>query len=542
MTEVAVVALLGGCAYLISNQKKNSVENFEDQNNVKKNKIINDNLLQTSMNPNSNVTLRNTMDKYVDNTKKLTNQKESINSQYTHNNMVPFYNNNSYGYDNDSYANDSRLDTYTGMGSQSFSKQETATLFKPSDNTQNVYGNQNQNDFLQSRVNESSRHANAKPWTEIREGPGELGFNSSAQYRDETRPKTVDELRAANNPKSVYELNYKAPAYKPNQSGQLGKIVKKTPDTYHVNEGMGGMGPAYGYDQPTQKPEQMMTQENRDTTSVMYYGARGGAEKLSYNKPQNEESKRIQLPSNPFSNLSSQNVYPTSDQNYGKHGFNILENNRSSKNENYFGNIKSEIVSNVVSPIANGLKYTKRNNLVDNPNPIGNVGTTNKKPIVYNPYEQAPVTNRQMMSESINHLNVQNQTSTGYITSNPYVTTTQRQSTNQSYMGNASGANNMKSYEAQYNQQNIQKPFENRMALGNMSLFNGSVNASITGHEQSNERGNALYAPSNDTPNTQFLGQMTKQTQSYETKNELDSQMLKAFKENPYTHSLNSVA
>ena len=36
MTEVAVVALLGGCAYLISNQKKNSVENFEDQNNVKK--------------------------------------------------------------------------------------------------------------------------------------------------------------------------------------------------------------------------------------------------------------------------------------------------------------------------------------------------------------------------------------------------------------------------------------------------------------------------------------------------------------------------
>jgi len=203
MTEVAVVALLGGCAYLISNQKKNSVENFEDQNNVKKNKIINDNLLQTSMNPNSNVTLRNTMDKYVDNTKKLTNQKESINSQYTHNNMVPFYNNNSYGYDNDSYANDSRLDTYTGMGSQSFSKQETATLFKPSDNTQNVYGNQNQNDFLQSRVNESNRHANAKPWTEIREGPGELGFNSSVQYRDETRPKTVDELRAANNPKSV---------------------------------------------------------------------------------------------------------------------------------------------------------------------------------------------------------------------------------------------------------------------------------------------------------------------------------------------------
>ena len=541
MTEVAIAALLGGCAYLISNSKKSTTENFEYKLS-KQNTTINDNLLQTSMNPASNITLRNSMDKYVNNTKSLTNQKESFQSNFSHNNMVPFYNNNSYGYDNETYTNDSRLDTYTGMGSQSISKEETSTLFKPSDNMQNVYGNQNQNDFLQSRVNESSRHANSKPWNEIQEGPGNLGFNSSMQYRDETKPKNVDELRTENNPKLEYLQNYNAPAYKPNKAGVLGKIVKKTPDTYHVNEGMGGMGPASGIEQPKQQPHQMMTNENRDTTSVMYYGARGGSEKLTYNKGQNEESKKIQLPSNPFTNLSSQNVYPTTDQNYGKQGFNILDNNRSSKNDNYFGNIKSEIVSNVIKPISNSLKYTKRGNLIHNPNPIGNIGGTSKKPIVYNPYEQTPVTNREMTGKSINHLNIQNQSGDGYITTNPYLTNTQRQSTNQSYMGNAAGMNNMKSYEAQYNQRNIEKPSDNRTSLGNMSLYSGNINASINGHEQSNERGNALYAPSNDTPNTQFIGQFTKQTQAYETTNVLDSQMLKAFKENPYTHSLSSVA
>ena len=55
------------------------------------------------------------------------------------------------------------------------------------------------------------------------------------------------------------------------------------------------------------------------------------------------------------------------------------------------------------------------------------------------------------------------------------------------------------------NIQRIQKPLrKSNIAVGDMSLFNGSINASITGHEQSNDRGNALYAPSNDTPNTNF--------------------------------------
>jgi len=48
-----------------------------------------------------------------------------------------------------------------------------------------------------------------------------------------------------------------------------------------------------------------------------------------------------------------------------------------------------------------------------------------------------------------------------------------------------------------------------------------------------------LYAPTNDTPH--LLGEVTKQTQTYELPR-MDNSILKAFKENPYTHSLSSVA
>ena len=522
MTEVVIATVLLGSAYLLSNQQ--GKENFEEQ-------IVKPTITNTLQNRIEPTNLQPKTEKLNTSVDKFFN-KEVLDGTFSHNNMTPFYKKNSYG--NNNYVNDNRLDTYTGSGSNNIVKQETATLFKPQDNLQNVYGNQNKNDFLQSRVNESSRHANSKPWEEIREGPGDLGFNSSMQYRDKTQPKTVDQLRVANNPKSEYNLNYKAPAYKPNQSAQLGKMIKKTPDTYYVNEGSGGMGPARGIEQSTQKPLQMLTNENRDDTSVLYYGVRGTNSNTSYTKGTSEESKKIQLPANPFTNLSSQGVFQSAD--HGKDSFKLLENNRSTK-QDYFGNIKGQIMSNLVSPIANQLKYTKKSNLIEHPNPVGFMGTNQTKPIVYNPYEQAPTTNREMMSESKSHLNFQGQSSNIYINSNPYMTNTQRQSTSHSVMGGASGVSQYKSYDAEYNQRNIEKPSENRMATGNMSLYNGNINASINGHEQCNIRTNALYAPSNDT----ILGQFTKQNQKYELPS-IDNSILKAFKENPYTHSLSSVA
>jgi len=538
MTELVIAAVLVGSAYLISNKPKNT-EPFEegiDKQNIKQTFAIKNNISQSSLNMKPEK-LRTTMDKYTEPSKQAT---------MTHNNMTHFYNSNSYGHTNDKYNNDSKIDQYTGAGSQSISKKETATLFKPQDHLHNVYGSQNQNDFLQSRVNDSNRHANSKPWEEIKEGPGDMGFNSSMQYRDKTIPKSVDELRTSNNPKSVYQNNYKSPAYEPNhynptQADTLGKVIKKTQDTYFVNEGVGGVGPAHGLVKPSQTPLQMMTNENRDTTSVQYYGAKGGKNTAISTNSEHAESKKQQLPANPFSNLTSQHIFPSS-QNYGKDGFKLLDNNRSIKQEDYFGNVKGQFMSNVVNPIVNQLKHTKKSNHIQNPNPSGNLGGASKQPIVYNPYDKAPTTNRQMTTESINHLNYQGQSKNLYINKNPYISNSQRQSTSHSILGNAGGTDANKSYEAEYNQRNSDKPYDNRTSGGNISLYNGNINASINGHEKYNTRSNSLYAPTNDTPNNNQRGAITKQTQKYESSNTMDTSILKAFKENPYTHSLSSIA
>ena len=107
-----------------------------------------------------------------------------------HNNMTAFFSNKTNGSLNDMNQK-SILDNYTGAGTYDIEKNEVAQLFKPQENTQNVYGNQNQNDFLQSRVNQSLRHANSKPWEEVRVGPGLNQEGKSARFQQRHGRQTV---------------------------------------------------------------------------------------------------------------------------------------------------------------------------------------------------------------------------------------------------------------------------------------------------------------------------------------------------------------
>lgn len=537
MSEIVIASILIGTAYIISNKKQDELnEGFveKDTTNVKPNIHL------SKLNMKIDKNLATSMDKY-------TVPDKNIIPSLTHNNMVPFYNNKSNGYDSGKYNNfEGILDNHTGVGSQSIEKKETAQLFKPQDNMQNVWGNQNQNDFLQSRVNESNRFANTKPWEEIKESAGSLGFNSGIEHRDKTMPKTVDDLRTANNPKGEYELNYKSPAYKPNKSTaieSLGKMTKQSVNTYHVNNNnnMEGFGPATGISKYGQTPIQMLTEENREDTSVSYYGARKDTTPSTYIHNYKNETIKNQLPANPLINVNSLGINPSINQNYGKQSYNILNNNRTENSTDYFGNIKGQIFTNVVAPVVNTLKYTKKNNHVENPNPIGNINSNVKKPMGYKQYENPlPTTNRQMTSESINHLNFQKQAGNAYINTNPYLTDTQRQSTNQSYLGNAKGHITANTFENVYTKPNLDKTVENRTPTGNMNLFNSNINVNINGRDTTNYRTNSVYIPNHSS--NPILGENTKQPQKYEYSSNIDESMVEAFKKNPYTHSLNSVA
>ena len=557
MAQIAIPLVIAGVLFLISNDKKKKetfiVKSDGHYKYVESEQIDaalgESNYLfstdKTILSVNNTGVYSQYQDKYITPTPKQTDFTSLTGEKLTsinHNNMNVFYNNKSNGEYSQSQFNktESRLDNYTGMGSNTIEKSEISSLFRPQDNTQNVYGTQNQSDFMQSRVNESLRHANTKPWQEAREAPGTLGFNSAVEDRDKWMPKKVNDLRVDTNPKSNYEQNYVAPAFKMGDRAQIGKMIQKTPEKYHMN-GTNAMGVPLGILKPTQMSEQMLTDENREHTSVSYYGARN-VDSAGYVKGAYQDPHKTQLPANPYLNLTSNQVFPTNEMNYSKGAYKSYSNNRDASGE-YFGAVRGLFMANVVNPIVNGLKHTKKSNITENPNQTGYF-TGNKRHTLTNDIAPAP-TNRQMQEGRVgmNHLQVNRQNAgDGYITSNPYLIGQQRDSTSYSNTGIARGLPETRSYQAEYNQREYEKPSENRIASGNTNMFNNVMNVNITKSEQCNERTQNIYIPT--FPNSSQQGTNTTQKQEYKNLSDeyLHADMLKAFKQNPYTKPIGSVA
>lgn len=581
MAQIAIPLVIAGALYLMSNDKKEDFSNplvldgleqslvSDQKNNSNSDKLRDDvtngktttfynNIDSTSLNTNNSGVYSQYQDKYL-----LGNKRQSVNNDnlfqtlagtavtykdINHNNMQIFYNSKSNGASSQlSFENDQKLDNYVGLGSIAIEKTEISSLFKPVENSQNVYGSQNQSDFFQSRINESLRHANTKPWAEIKDSAGTLGFNSGVIDRDKWMPKKVDELRTTNNPKSNYVQNYQSPAYKPtaaDRSADVNKInmVKKKPDTYHMNCGSGGMGPAMGEAKPMQFSEQMLTDPNREHTSVSYYGVKSALENQGYVTGKSSETHRQELPTNSFTNLTGNHIYLTKDN---SDSYKAYSNSRDTS-YSYFGSMQGTFMQNIVDPLVKGLKHTKKTNFIEssgNGNLAGPV-----KHMVFNPKDKMPTTNREMTTESIglNHLNIERQDSksTGYMTANPYLGHTQRESTNNSQMGIAKSILPMgKSYDAEYNQRSFEKPLIGRSSIGNMNLFNSDINANINGREACDTRGTPIFIP-NIVPHAGQLGMNTVSPQQYNNINDNYNHpdLLKAFKSNPYTQPLGSVA
>ena len=575
MAQIAIPIVIAGALYLMSNDKKEDFTNplvleelekslvSEQKNNINSDKLRDDvtngitttfynNIDPTSLNTNNTGVYSQYQDKYLIQSKKKTatgtNLFQSLAgtemkfNDINHNNMKIFYNSKSNGASSQlSFENDIKLDTYSGLGSTTIEKKEVSAFFKPTENSQNVYGNQNQSEFYQSRINESLRHANTKPWAEIKDSAGTLGFNSGIVDRDKWMPKKVDELRTINNPKSNYVQNYQSPAYQPtavDRSADVNKInmVKKKPDTYHMNslcssEGFGG---ATGDARPMQFSEQMLTDPHREHTSVSYYGAKSAMENQQYVMGQTNETHRQELPTNSFTNLTGNNIYLTKDN---SDSYKAYTNSRDTS-LGYFGSMQGTFMQNIVDPLVKGLKHTKKSNFVEcggNGNLVGPV-----KHMVFNPKDNLATTNREMTGEKIglNHLNIERQdaTSTGYMTANPYLGHTQRESTNKTQMGIATSILPMgKSYDAEYNQRSFEKPLISRSTIGNMNLFNGQINANINGREACDTRGTPIFIP-NVAPHAGQLGMNTVAPQKYDNINEdyNHPDLLKAFKSNPY--------
>lgn len=490
-----------------------------------------------------------------------------------HNNMVPFFG-SKVKTSQDRNVNESRLDNMVGSGSQHFRKQETAPLFKPQENMQWGHGMPTATNFIQSRMNPSMSMSNVKPFQEIRVGPGlsekggvlgSGGFNAGMEQREKWIPKTVDELRAKTNPKTTYGgviLGGKNPV---TNRGVIGNVEKYRPDTYFVNGPERYLTTTGIEKAQTARSIQVMPEENRQTTTTSYYGVsdQAGAE-ASYVPGSYTPAKRAVLDPNikHITNAHAANKYKPSEGDYGVKGYvsSVLPNNRSltTNRQPEYGAVSS-FAKAVISPLMDILRPSRKENVIGNIRSSGNAGNGQQHAAyVYNPNNKARTTIKEMTEQRKDHQFINNQSEYGggygYLVNEKQSVNQERDSTNIHYSGNAGasyGTEAPTTYDAAYNANLIDKApiMRGREPRGSsIKMFNGQSTTNIKVDKLETDRlNNRMYVPQQITkapPSHQQYGQMSARSefgQHIQTQRNTPD-ILNAFRSNPYSKPLNSVA
>ena len=161
--------------------------------------------------------------------------------RFTHNNMTPYYSGATARQNTDPEAFATMFEYHTGAQPLLRAKQAVPSLFAPDEFGRQPFNMPNASEFLLSRINAPVTRNNAFPVEQVRVGPGlgagytaaPSGGQQQAATLDAVRPKNVDELRAANNPRIVHEAGAQGPGRATGvQRGITGAVSKNRPDNF----------------------------------------------------------------------------------------------------------------------------------------------------------------------------------------------------------------------------------------------------------------------------------------------------------------------
>jgi hypothetical protein len=503
--------------------------------------------------------------------KSKTNEFKSLTGEdisktnFKHNNMAPFFGGKVRGSTQDPNIAETFLDNMAGTGSQYIKKQEQAPLFKPQKDVRYANGTPNNSDFYQSRVMPGSKMSNVKLWDEQKVGPGldagystegQLGYNSGMAARDKWVDRNVDQLRVETNPKQTFGLaNHEGPAHyfnnAPATQETQGKVEKYLPDTYFVNTPDRWLTTTGLEKGQTSRAIQVDKDVNRATTSRQYFGADSNPEGTKLYTPGDyQQPKRPQLKANPLINPSAKGCGSASSIDYGKEGYKMLPNNRSTvQNDLGFG-VVGGMMKAAIAPLLDVLRPSRKENVIGNINPTGNVQTTVNAPPVWNPADRTPTTIRETTEGLLDntHLNVEGQTDGAYIVSEQQAVDQERDTTNCEYYGDGGMNTGVSLYNAAYNQRNnVNKTYKNRPNQGGMAMLNHDQRVRIDKNEGDREN-NRLWVRNGNNgvngviPSVETYGKINvpQYYDNCQNCDRINPDLLTAFKENPYTQSLNS--
>jgi hypothetical protein len=177
------------------------------------------------------------------------------------------------------------LDNHIGAGKEYFQKKEVKSLYDSKPGVGNPFGNANESDFIQSRMNTGQRMNNTFPIDQVQVGPGandgytnipKGGYQQDALYEYKL-PKTTDEMRVETNPKLSYQPPVIPGASVVTQPGIQADVKKNKPDRFAVY-GMDRANTAVGVQTaPRIYTDQPMKVQDRETTSVFHVNPHGGS-------------------------------------------------------------------------------------------------------------------------------------------------------------------------------------------------------------------------------------------------------------------------
>jgi hypothetical protein len=280
---------------------------------------------------------------------------EKINKEnFSHNNMTPFLRKN-VTQNTDVENMSSMLDNKTGNNQFWQNKKEVPCLFKPEMNAGgNVCSMKNNDDFLKSRINNSSRVNNFFPIEKIRVGPGiNKGFEAmpsggfqQMETTEYAKPRSLDDLRSKINQKQTYfEIPMQAPPKGTEQRSVITPFAKNRPDTnYEVSPDM-WLKTTGAITKEAERPAQNIRPTARQEFHIDYKGAA----KYGENSP-------------------GQGIL----NDYGKSNIIIYDNERNiTGTRNVVSNVSS-LVKAIVAPIMDVLKYTMKEYNVEAVRAVGN--------------------------------------------------------------------------------------------------------------------------------------------------------------------------
>ena len=375
------------------------------------------------------------------------------------------------------------------------------------------------------------------------------------EARDQWQPKTVDELRAATNPKTTFGLaNHEGPALAPIKNrGIMGKMEKHAPDTTFATGADRFFTNVGSEKRATTRSEHIEKAVNRPDTNTEYYGSGNrGEHNATYTTGEYEDSHKQQLGAVPLSHADAQGHYSASPNNFGRDGYNVLPNNRVTTNNGDNMGIVGTAVKAAIAPLLDVLRPSRKENMIGNGRPTGDPGTTVPAARIYNPADRTRTTIREMTENHKGHLNFENQQGHGYLVSKHRADQTQRQTTSCPQIGiagNTVETSNARVYNAEYNMRTNpgrEQVSRNRPNKGGTQIFNQNMNIHIDKRDADRDN-NRMWVSS--ATNREPLG--AQHYNDVRTPMQLDQSMhternradiLTAFKNNPYTKSLNSVA